>query len=215
MHAHHNPSVPAACRGGGRTGMWQTPQAKANAWGPTHPDEESPRFDCTCGFYGYRTYNAAMVDGQFGDFLAHVTCIEKGVLHEEGFRAQRYRVDYILAPLDWDKDTYIWTPGTPALYGMAGAEVMPVSQAVEPIAHMLQVDILDRADPRGCHICQVINGWRAPEDADIVLPCQCKHVGQDALYGYSRRRHHYEGEKQLWRCSGCGKMRVGPRPEGE
>jgi len=170
MHVHSNPAPSAVCRNPGSVGMWMTPAAVARNAALTreereHPEYETPRFDCSCGFYGYRTYNAASADswGGFRDFLAHVTCMGEVVLHEEGFRTKRYQIDYILRPPSMEEELSIWTlADSPGYY--TPSERLPVGQALAQVLDKLAVPMWEKEDPRGCAICQSVNGWHKPED---------------------------------------------------
>lgn len=232
MHQHKNPTESSVCRGGGGTGMWQTPAAKTRHTSLRHDDREHgpetcPRYDCTCGFYGYRTWLAlAKSTGmalRYHPFLFHVTCIGEVILHEEGFRTQRYRIDYALTPPFPDENVGIWsfTPPTTAspvpYYHMA--EQITQMEALGDIAKTLGFPILDRDSSLGCLECQIVNGWVEPEGRSVTMRCTCYSPDQDEQHGKQNRLHVYleanqdGGKYALWKCSICGTLRPGPKRE--
>lgn len=230
MHQHTNPSERAECRNLGATGMWMTPEAKRRKTaGKTHKDAVVPRFDCTCGYYGYRTFEAAVRDGvtnQFSPyFFFHVSCIERVIIHEEGFRAERYHIDYALRPDTPQLEMPVWALvdlqySVPYFHGKS---TVTMGTALETVSNELGFPILAKDDPRGCRECQVVNGWVDPEYVTLAMTCSCYSPAQDELHGRLNRLHIYvpkvsapesrDDGVRLWRCTCCGTMKPGPTPE--
>ena len=166
QHQHTNPSEDARCRGG-TTGMWLTEEAKARLGKPleerVHSDGDCPLFDCSCGYYGFRTYEGLLSGGHgYGiwKIVGHVTCLGPVILHTEGFRARKYLLDYILAPDDLKEDMTVWQTGGPNTSPLS--ETMPIGVAIDLALHTIgSVPILDKLDRQGCRTCIEVN-WPRP-----------------------------------------------------
>lgn len=219
MHVHQNPSPNAECRGAFSAGMWPTSAmqaAKQDDSHRRHPANEAPRFDCTCGFYLYRTFEAmALPTPNNREIIAHVTAIDHTVLHQEGARAQRYRIDYVLSKTEGELDSSYYIYGRDTLddwYStVENVESMSTRVALDSVLQGLSVPILDRVHPDGCRTCQIVNFWVDPAGvADLNLACHCINVYQDGVHGRGRRLHTYDPLSTLWVCSVCCTMRVGP-----
>lgn len=170
-HVHENPAPHAECRGFA-PGMWMTPGAQTQQTKPVeerrHDSLEAPMFECTCGYYGYRTLQAVVRDGGMrgAEVVAHVTAIEKVILHQEGFRAQMYHLDYLLAPEDPEQEMTVLTgvPSAAGAYYWPQGDYIKVGVVLEEIAARLGVSILAKDDLAGCPSCLEVNGLRRPEE---------------------------------------------------
>lgn len=166
MHVHTNPSPHAACRGANYA-MWMTPEAKERVQGgEKHDPLDAPLFDCSCGFYSYRLFQGVAKDHQINaGIIAHVTAIEKVILHEEGFRAQMYHLDYLLEPVKAEQEITVFNAdaGVYNPYGIA-IETVTLRPAMVKIAESLNVPILEKDDLAGCPDCLIANSWRSEKE---------------------------------------------------
>jgi hypothetical protein len=183
MHVHQVVAPRARCKGF-RGGMWLTEGAKARGTsGPSnHNPDECPEFDCSCGYYGYRVYEGA--DNGKGPLLAvigHVTAIGKVILHEEGFRAESYRLDFLVEPRSPNLKVPLWltsassptqetvvVSGDPRGGNPQYATLANLGELQETIAAYLQVPSLPRDSLEGCRLCVVANGWKTQEEMDEI-----------------------------------------------
>lgn len=186
MHLHTPVQRRAECRGISGA-MWMTEKARerlaarsGNAPYVPH-DDPAPDWDCTCGSYFYRTFADAWVSDM--NAYAHVTCLERTMLHKNGGRTTQYSVDYLLAPPKEGLKVYLpittpeqaqgnpVTPGRLAygpyggFYGGLGMVVeRDQKEVLEEVALSLGVPILSKDDLSGCPVCLVTNLWREPEE---------------------------------------------------
>lgn len=179
-HVHSSHSPHAECLGFSQA-MWMTPGAQAltsltSDERPRHEPLLAPVFECTCGYYGYRTWKALKKDhpGE-GTTVGHVTAIEDTVLHTEGFRAQMYLLDYLVEPQHWERKIDIFSRrGQPGPYYGVLVEILVHRVALEEIAERLGVPILKHDDLTGCPDCLVVNGWRTEAE---VAPLRAAWYG--------------------------------------
>src|SRR5678815_1193449 len=76
----------------------------------SHPrDEPCPALRCTCGYYAYKTKDAARQHGQ-GQVLAKVAVWGRIASHTRGYRAERIRLLALIVPQDSG-----WATALPAL----------------------------------------------------------------------------------------------------
>ncbi len=178
MHLHSALQEEASCRGiSGAKWMTEAARARLDARysgsGAKVPHEgPAPDWDCTCGHYFYRTFKDAWITDM--NAYAHVTCLERTMLHAGGGRTTQYSIDYFLAPEREGQKVYIADPGLMgqrAVYPAAMAWPMPVlgnphdqREVLEAIGMSLGVPVIGREDLRGCPVCLELNGWRQPEE---------------------------------------------------
>lgn len=119
-----------------------------------------------CGFYSYRLFQGVAKDHQINSgIIAHVTAIEKVILHEEGFRAQMYHLDYFLEPVKAEQEITVFNAdaGVYNPYGIA-IETVTLRPAMVKIAESLNVPILEKDDLAGCPDCLIANSWRSEKE---------------------------------------------------
>lgn len=178
MHLHSALQEEAQCRGiSGAKWMTEAARKKLDARyggaGKKVPhDGPAPDWDCTCGHYFYRTLKDAYQTVY--NAYAHVTCLERTMLHTGGGRTTQYSIDYFLAPEKPGQKVYIADPAfSPSTMTYPSAFAWPVAvlgnpqnqiEVLEGIGMSLGVPILDRDDLRGCPQCLVVNKWRKPEE---------------------------------------------------
>jgi hypothetical protein len=110
-----------------------------------------------------------------GSVYAHITCLERTILHSEGGRTTQYSVDYFLAVPHEHVEQKVYLPfpsdeskakGPTVSFpvGASGhaqrAEERLYAEVLEEIALSLGIPILERDDLQGCPVCLVTNGWR-------------------------------------------------------
>lgn len=180
MHLHSSMQKPAECRGISGA-MWMTETARdrlANRdkkRGPRVPHETpSPDYDCSCGSYFFRTFQDAWISEV--NAYAHVTCLGRTMLHQNGGRTEKYTVDYLIAPEREGAKVYVYgldpkhlPPAyAPVVYGGWGmwgaAEERDQREVLEEVGLSLGVPVLAREDLSGCPMCLTVNGWREPEE---------------------------------------------------
>lgn len=134
-----------------------------------------------CGSYFYRTLKDAWTSP--ANVYAHVTCLERTILHKNGGRTTQYAVDYLLAPSEPNQKVYlpVESPaqaqgqvipiptmvGAPwgGLYGgITMGEAREYDQVLDEVAITLGVPILEKDDLRGCPECLIVNSWREPKE---------------------------------------------------
>ena len=178
MHLHNKVQKAAECRGISPA-IWMTEAAKErsklkSAGLPSGHDEPAPNYDCTCGNYFYRTFKDAWQSAS--NVYAHVTCLERTILHVNGGRTTQYSVDYLLPSTRGDVGQKVYLPiDDPAKakgpvvnqpfsfydFNMQMEERL-YSEVLSEIALSLGVPILDEKSLLGCPVCLVVNGWREP-----------------------------------------------------
>lgn len=214
MHLHDRVQKAAECRGiSGALWMTETARERLEARdkkeGPAVPHEgPAPDWDCTCGSYFYRAFEDAWVSAY--NAYAHVTCLERTMLHTNGGRTTQYSVDYFLAPTLADQKVYLpiehqdQAQGRPVAaiphqgdlggyYGFPGqmAVIRDQKEVLEEIALSLGVPILDRTDLRGCPVCLVFNGWR--DEKEITEEMRRDWFGA----GYTQRERDQKWKEAL------------------
>ncbi|KKN60385.1 hypothetical protein LCGC14_0532190 [marine sediment metagenome] len=144
-----------------------------------------------CGAYFFRRLEDAPQAPT--NAQAHVTCLERTILHQDGGRTTQYSVDYFLAPKeaniqvfvpvidtvkaqDQNADVAYSTPAGNLRYGfgvaypfMLPGEALPYMEVLEEVSASLGVPILDRRDLKGCPVCLEVNGWRKPIEIDEIM----------------------------------------------
>lgn len=218
MHLHQNPSKRAECRGPTASAQWMPQETKEKiarwqrereAGQHYHDPLDVPYFDCSCGYYVYRHPVESDKQPSLADpfvLFAHVTAIGKYVLHQDGARVQRYRLDYFLRPKQ-DVEVWVYSDSSFDYSYYTPSERVSLIKAMEEIAAEFGVPILDEQDSHGCHICQLVNGWVQPEDMrTVVTICSCANRAMDERHGDQMREFEYQGHRRLWQCRSCGRL---------
>lgn len=183
MHLHNRIQKAAVCTDPGPA-MWMTEAARSYPFHTgRHDDEPAPKWECSCGHYFYRTYRAAW-NGHFNVY-AHVTALEKTMLHRDGGRTTQYAVDYLITPEHPQNKAYIpyddtkntppgivqagrvpvpFAGGIPGFWGFTTSYQKNMLEAVETVANDLGVPVLEKNDLAGCPVCLEVNGWREPDE---------------------------------------------------
>lgn len=183
MHLHNRVQKVAECSGIS-SAMWMTETARERLeerqrGGPQVPHEgPAPDWDCSCGAYFFRLLSDAA--GSDMNAYAHVTCLERTMLHANGGRTTQYAVDYLLAPAKPNQKVYVpvadpsQVKTNQALVPMGiwgipfGGVWMGVErearEVLEEISLSLGVPILEKEDISGCPICIQVNRWRESEE---------------------------------------------------
>lgn len=182
MHLHSRVQKVAECKGISPA-VWVTQTARerlavveqGEVDAAAVHDGEAPDWDCTCGHYFYRTLKDAW--NSEINVYAHVTCLERTMLHKNGGRTTQYSVDYLLAPTTPHLKAYIELANASqaragnkavllgGLYGWVGQmEECDYAQELDSVALVLGVPILEREDLNGCPECLIVNSWRKPEE---------------------------------------------------
>lgn len=87
-HLHSIHSSAATCRGYNfAAASWTSEEPRE------HSDWEIPFNPCSCGFYGY-----TKLPSMTNVYLAHVTALGRTIIHQNGWRAAKYQLDYFLSP---------------------------------------------------------------------------------------------------------------------
>lgn len=179
MHLHNPVQKAAECKGISGA-MWMTDTAKDRLakrleGGKSVPHEgPAPDFDCTCGSYFYRTIEDTPQNPT--SVYAHVTCLERTILHTSGGRTTQYSVDYLLAPSKPIMKVYVQpkssaqpqNPVVPVVvtsnwgypHMFAVGEEHNFAEVLKEVASSLKVPILEKEDMKGCPECLLANGWR-------------------------------------------------------
>lgn len=180
MHVHSKLQKSAECKGISGA-MWMTDSAKlilsevaaGRRDKVPHALDRAPEYDCTCGHYFYRTFKD--VWSTASNVYAHVTCLERTVLHVNGGRTTAYSIDYLLAPpiagsnvflgLENDADAVGKIIKSPVAIGDGYrfallAEERPYEEVLQEVSLSLGVPILDKNSLLGCPVCLEVNGWR-------------------------------------------------------
>ncbi len=178
MHLHQRVQAAAKCNGISGA-MWMTEKARERsiAAKDSKPPHEGPApdWDCTCGSYFYRLLEDCYTSPI--NVYAHVTCLERTILHQNGGRTTQYAIDYLLdtevhdgqmAYLYYDNEKLAKGPSVPTVWGYMGfggmmAEEINYSEALIQVAGHLGVPVLKKTDLAGCPDCLVANGWVEPE----------------------------------------------------
>ncbi len=180
-HLHQRVQEAAKCTGIAGA-KWMTNKARERSLAAkdnTPPHEgPAPDWDCTCGAYFYRLLKDCYTSPTM--VYAHVTCMERTILHQNGGRTTQYSVDYLLASeahdgqvalllYDYDEDTTLAKSlVVPLHFGYVGgggmmAELVNYGESLTQVANHLDVPVLSKSDLAGCPQCLVANGWVAPE----------------------------------------------------
>lgn len=193
QHLHNRVQKAAECEGISHA-LWLTETAQKRLeenYGKKAHEGPSPDWDCSCGAYFFRRLEDAPQAPT--NAQAHVTCLERTILHQDGGRTTQYSVDYFLAPKeaniqvfvpvidtvkaqDQNADVAYSTPAGNLRYGfgvaypfMLPGEALPYMEVLEEVSASLGVPILDRRDLKGCPVCLEVNGWRKPIEIDEIM----------------------------------------------
>lgn len=197
MHVHSKVQKAAACTGI-MNAMWMTDAAKlllqqvsvGKKSRVPHAEDRAPEYDCTCGHYFYRTFKD--VWSTASNVYAHVTCLERTVLHVNGGRTTQYSIDYLLAPPK--PGTMVFLPlesedkavgklvTAPVMLGPGFryaliAEERSYAEVLQEVALSLGVPILDKESLLGCPVCLEVNGWREPGEISERMKSEWFGVG--------------------------------------
>ena len=182
MHVHSKVQKAAECTGI-MSAMWMTDAAKlilnevnvGRRQKIPHDIDRSPEYDCTCGHYFYRTWSDVWSTAT--NVYAHVTCLERTILHTNGGRTTQYSIDYLLSPpvsgskvfLPIEDPSKAKGPVIQAPMGFGPgydfsvlAEERPYEEVLAEVSLSLGVPILDKESLLGCPVCLEVNGWREP-----------------------------------------------------
>ncbi len=178
MHLHQRVQEAAKCNGFSGA-LWMTEAAREKqsktVMGSVPHEGPSPDWDCTCGAYFWRLLKDCWASPT--NVYAHVTCMERTMLHQNGGRTTQYSVDYLLASEIRDgQNAYIYHsndklaqgPMVPLNWGYVGAggalaEEINYGEALAQVAKHLDVPVLSKSDLAGCPDCLVANSWVEPE----------------------------------------------------
>ncbi len=150
-----------------------------------------------CGSYFFRLLKDCWTSPT--SVYAHVTCMERTMLHQNGGRTTQYSVDYLLASTVRDgQSAYIFHsndklaqgPMVPLIWGYVGAggalaEEINYGEALTQVAKHLDVPVLSKSDLAGCPSCLVANGWVEPE----VITEEMRKSWYGAGYVERERQH--------------------------
>jgi len=184
MHVHSKVQRAAECTGI-TSAMWMTDAAKlilhevelGRSGKVPHAIDRSPEYDCTCGHYFYRTWKDVWSSAT--NVYAHVTCLERTILHTNGGRTTQYSLDYLLSEPKANSKVFLAIDDqskakgkviqAPAGLGMGWdfsvlAEERPYEEVLAEVSLSLGVPILDKDSLLGCPICLTVNSWRKSEE---------------------------------------------------
>lgn len=208
MHVHSKVQKSAECKGISGA-MWMTDAAKlllaevdrANGPKVPHDADLAPAYDCTCGHYFYRTFKD--VWSTASNVYAHVTCLERTVLHVNGGRTTQYSIDYLLTPPIAGSNVFLGLQKEDEAVGkvikspvsLGGgynfavlAEERPYEEVLQEVSLSLGVPIIDKNSLLGCPVCLEVNGWREPSEISERMKREWFGVGYQPRPPLDRKR---------------------------
>lgn len=213
MHVHAKVQKAAECTGIS-SAMWMTDAAKLRLYEVQHGQREkvphdidrAPEYDCTCGHYFYRTWKDVWQAAS--NVYAHVTCLERTILHTNGGRTTQYSLDYLLSEPHPGSKVFLAIEDPAKAVGQliqspAGigpgydfpilAEQRLYEEVLSEVALSLGVPILDKESLLGCPVCLEVNGWRDPGEISERMKSEWFGVGYKTQASLNPKRFLADG----------------------